>query len=177
MSFMAVTTKKTNTRIKNERQELLEDLEQYILNNQSIDLITWRLLGGRHFMHNKPVSTLDFVTAGTKGISKRSLVALACTLDIPMRAMAHMLNLSEKTLGRKKPDDLLDKLPSSLSIEIAQTVARGIEVFDGRDKFNRWLQKENRALRGQKPFDLLNTPTGIKLVNQVLGRIEEGVYS
>ena len=105
------------------------------------------------------------------------MTALAHTLDIPMRTMAYLLNLSEKTLGRKKPDDLLDKLPSSLSIEIAQTVARGIEVFEDRNKFNRWLKKENKALRGQKPFDLLNTPTGIKLVNQVLGRIEDGVYS
>ncbi|HEX5155525.1 MAG TPA: antitoxin Xre/MbcA/ParS toxin-binding domain-containing protein [Parafilimonas sp.] len=174
---MAVATKKITTRVKDEKQELLQDVEQYILKNQSADLITWRLLGGRYFMQNKPVSTFDFVAAGTRGIRKRSVAALAHILDIPMRTMAHMLNLSEKTLGRKKPDDLLDKLPSSLSIEIAQTVARGIELFEDRDKFNRWLQKENRALRGQKPFDLLNTPTGIKLVNQVLGRIEEGVYS
>jgi putative toxin-antitoxin system antitoxin component (TIGR02293 family) len=128
-------------------------------------------------MQDKPVSNFDFMTAGIKGIRKRSVTALAHTLDIPMRTMAYLLNLSEKTLGRKKPDDLLDKLPSSLSIEIAQTVARGIEVFEDRNKFNRWLKKENKALRGQKPFDLLNTPTGIKLVNQVLGRIEDGVYS
>jgi len=165
------------TENKNEKLQLLKDLEEYVLKNQSAELITWRLLGGPYFMDNKPVSALDFVAAGIKGISKRSVAALALTLDIPMRTMARMLNLSEKTLGRKKPDDLLDKLPSSLSIEIAQTVARGIEVFEDRGKFNRWLQKENRALRGQKPFDLLNTPTGIKLVNQVLGRIEEGVYS
>jgi putative toxin-antitoxin system antitoxin component (TIGR02293 family) len=128
-------------------------------------------------MPKEPVSTLDFLAAGTRGIPKRSLTTLAYTLGIPMKQMAQILNVSEKTLGRKKPDDLLDKLPSSLSIEIAQTVARGMEVFEDRDKFNRWLQKQNRALRGQKPFDLLNTPTGIKLVNQVLGRIEEGVYS
>jgi putative toxin-antitoxin system antitoxin component (TIGR02293 family) len=173
---MAATQKKI-ARANDEKQELLKDLEEYVLKNQSAELITWRLLGGPHFMLNKPVSTLDFVAAGIRGIRKRSVAALAHTLDIPMRTMAHMLNLSEKTLGRKKPDDLLDKLPSSLSIEIAQTVARGIELFEDRDKFNRWLQKENRALRGQKPFDLLNTPTGIKLVNQILGRIEEGVYS
>jgi uncharacterized protein (DUF2384 family) len=52
-----------------------------------------------------------------------------------------------------------------------------LSVFEDAQKLKRWLHKENKALNGQKPFDLLNTPTGIKLVNQILGRIEDGVYS
>lgn len=178
MSFyMTAITQKTPVAIKDEKLALLQDIDQYIRKNQPANVITWRLLGGRKFMYNKPVSSLDFVMAGVKGIPKSSVTALAYTLNIPMRMMAHILNLSEKTLGRKKSNDLLDQLSSSLSIEIAQTIARGLEVFEERDKFNRWLQKENRALKGQKPFDLLSTPTGIKLVNEVLGRIEDGVYS
>ena len=94
-----------------------------------------------------------------------------------MKDMATLLNISYKTLGRKKGTDVLDSLASSLSIEIANTFTKGLSVFEDPDKFNHWLQKGNRALNGKKPFELLNTPTGIKLVNQVLGRIKEGVYT
>ena len=94
-----------------------------------------------------------------------------------MKDMANLLNISYKTLGRKKNTDLLSSLASSLTIEIADTITKGLYVFEDATKLNRWLHKENKALNGNKPFDLLNTPTGIKLVNQILGRIGEGVYS
>ncbi len=139
--------------------------------------ITWLILGSTHFMEKEPVSGLDFLMASEKGIPKLSLEHLADVLDIPMKDMADLLNLSYKTLSRKKKTDVLNTLVSSLSIEIAHTIALGLAIFEDPDKLNRWLHKENKALSGQKPFDLLNTPTGIKLVNQILGRIEEGVYS
>lgn len=143
----------------------------------SIQFITWLILGGKEFMPKEPASTLDFIDAGNKGIPKFSVSNLAELMDVPMKDMAVLLNVSYKTLGRKKATDLLDGLTSSLSIEIAHTFAKGLSVFENTKQFNHWLQKGNRALKGQKPFDLLNTPTGIKLVNQVLGRIAEGVYT
>ena len=128
-------------------------------------------------MPSKPTSHLDFVTAGARGIPKFSIVNLSEVLDVPMKDMAVLLNISYKTLGRKKQTDPLDTLASSLSVEIANTITKGLSVFENADKFNQWLHKENRALKGQAPFSLLNTPTGIKVVNQVLGRIEEGIYT
>jgi putative toxin-antitoxin system antitoxin component (TIGR02293 family) len=152
-------------------------LKDQILRHEPVTLMTWVMLGGNYFMSALPVSTLDFLSAGSKGIPKSSIINLATVLNVPMKDMATMLNLSYKTLGRKKKTDLLDTITSSLSIEIANTIAKGLTVFEDADKLNRWLHKENRALQGQKPFDMLNTPTGIRLVNQILGRIEEGVYT
>ena len=152
-------------------------LKSHLEKNESTDIITWVMLGGKHFMATRPSSKIDYVTASARGIPKLSVINLAAVLNVPMKDMATLLNVSYKTLGRKKKTDILDSLSSSLSIEIANTIANGLSVFEDADKFNRWIQKNNRALKGQKPFDLLNTPTGIKLVNQILGRIEEGVYS
>ena len=139
--------------------------------------LAWLILGGDKFLANEPVSGLDFLYASVKGIPKSSIESLADVMDIPMKEMAGLLNLSYKTLARKKKTDVLGNLVSSLSIEIANTMAKGLAVFEDFEKLNRWMHKDNKALNGQKPFDLLNTPTGLKLVNQVLGRIEEGVYS
>jgi putative toxin-antitoxin system antitoxin component (TIGR02293 family) len=139
--------------------------------------MTWRLLGGHQFMAHKPKTSLEFYGAVRKGVPKLAIDYLAKVLGIPMTKMAILLNLSYKTLTRKNTIDLLDTPVSSHAYEIADTIAKGLSVFEDEDRLNRWLNKGNRALNGAKPFDLLDTSTGIKLVNQMLGRIEEGVYS
>jgi len=152
-------------------------LKNYLINGASVNALAWALLGGKHFMAATPKTGLDYLAATNRGIPKLAIHNLAEAIDVPMKDMATLLNVSYKTLGRKKKTDTLDSLSSSLSIELANTVAKGLSVFEDMDKFSRWLQKENRALQGQRPFDLLNTPTGIKMVNKLLGRIEEGVYT
>jgi putative toxin-antitoxin system antitoxin component (TIGR02293 family) len=165
------------TGLKTDPTNILAVLNNCLQKNEPTDLVTWLMLGGQNFMPSKPTSVFDFLLAGTRGIPKLSVTNLATILDSPMKDMAHMLNISYKTLGRKKNTDILDSVTSSLSIEIANTITKGLYVFEDADRLNRWLHKENKALNGQKPFDLLNSPLGIKLVNQVLGRIEEGVYT
>jgi ribosomal protein S16 len=41
----------------------------------------------------------------------------------------------------------------------------------------RWLHRPNRALGGPAPLTLLDTDLGAQQVEQLLGRIEHGVYS
>ena len=171
MSIMNLSVSKTG------KQKVVEDLKAVTKKRASTNELTWMILGGEQFMAHEPVSGLDFLTASAEGIPKLSIESLAGVMQIPMKDMAVLLNLSYKTLSRKKRTDVLSNLVSSLSIEIANTFAKGLAVFEDADRLNRWLHKENKALNGQKPFDLLNTPTGLKLVNQILGRIEEGVYS
>lgn len=91
--------------------------------------------------------------------------------------LSDMLNVSYKTLSRKGNNDLLDGWISSHSIEIAQTIAHGLDLFGDREKLKRWLRKPNRALKGKIPLELLKYPTGIRLVNQVMHRIEEGIHT
>jgi len=162
---------------ENDSSDIVLLLKDQIRKNASSDIITWLMLGGKEFMPSRPSSVIDFFTASSRGIPKLSLINLATVMNVPMKDIATLLNVSYKTLGRKKKTDMLDSISSSLSIEIANTIAKGLSVFEDSSKLNRWLHKENRALKGQKPFDLLSTPTGIKLVNQILGRIEEGVYT
>lgn len=154
-----------------------EMIRIYIRKGASPALITWAILGGKKFMPEEPVSSFDFLAAAIHGITKESVMNLADLMDVPMKDMAVLLNVSYKTLGRKRRTDSLDSLVSSLSIEIANTLANGLALFEDAAAMNRWLQKENRALNGKKPIELMSSPTGIKLVNSVLIRMEEGVYT
>ena len=162
---------------KIELSNLITLLNGHLKENEPPDFITWYMLGGTNFMPVKPSSSIDFVIASSKGIPKLSVHNLAILLGVEMKDMAVLLNVSYKTLGKKKNTDTLSNITSSLTIEIANTITKGLYLFEDADKLNRWLHKANKALNGKKPFDLLNTPTGIKLVNQIIGRIEEGVYT
>jgi putative toxin-antitoxin system antitoxin component (TIGR02293 family) len=156
-----------------EKQGVSEQVNRYISEGASPYLLTWAILGGRDFMVEEPVSALEYLSASNHGIPKQAVINLAEIMNLPMKDIAVLLN----TLGRKSDTDMLDSLSSSISIEIAQVMAKGLSLFEDRDKLKRWLYTENRALQGRKPFDILNTPTGIKMVNRVLTRIEEGVYT
>ena len=88
-----------------------------------------------------------------------------------------ILNISIKTMERKNPTDKLDEKTSSHALEVARVMQHTYEVFEEEEKAKSWLNRENRALNGVKPVELLNTLTGINMVNDILTRIEEGVYS
>jgi putative toxin-antitoxin system antitoxin component (TIGR02293 family) len=123
-------------------------------------------------------SEFDVIGLVQRGISRGSVDVLANRLGVSRKKMAEdILSVSIKTMERKSPKEKLDKRTSSHAVEIARVMRHAFEVFEDADKVKRWMNQENRALHGQKPVDLLETLTGINLVNDILGRIEEGVYS
>lgn len=143
----------------------------------SEEALAWGMLGGGSFLLKEPSSALEYVAAGREGIRKAAVEHLSRQMSIPMKDMADLLSVSYKTLSRKRSDDRLDALTSSMSIEIAGAVARGLIVFGDLDRLRRWLRKENRALGGSRPVELLNTPTGIRIVCRLLHRIQEGILT
>ena len=54
--------------------------------------------------------------------------------------------------------------------------ARGIEVFEDRNKYRKWLRYPVRALGHKTPASLLKTISGAQKVLDALERIEYGVY-
>lgn len=136
------------------------------------------LLGGADLIREKIKSVFDLITLSNKGIKKASLDALVSHMGMTKKNFAEdILNLSVKTLERKKADDLLDRYTSSHIIEVTKVVAHAFEVFEQEEKMQKWLNTPNRALNQMKPVDLFYIPTGLAMVDNVLGRIEEGVYS
>lgn len=140
-------------------------------------LITY-WLGGVALVPKPIHSDFDLLLAASEGIPKSSVDVLANHLGITRKSMAEdIFDLSVKTLERKAPSDKLDKKTSSHAFEIAKLMQHAYEVFEDDDKIKRWISRQNRALNGMKPLQLFNTLTGLSMVNDILGRIEEGVYS
>jgi putative toxin-antitoxin system antitoxin component (TIGR02293 family) len=136
------------------------------------------LLGGKSIITKPIQSDFDIIDLSSEGITKASLDTLIGYLGISKKAFSeNILDASVKTLQRKKSTDKLDKRTSSHIIEIAKVVEHAFEVFENEEKVKRWLNYPNRALNNIKPIDLFYLPTGLKMVDDILGRIEHGVYS
>ncbi|NCD68464.1 type II RES/Xre toxin-antitoxin system antitoxin [Mucilaginibacter agri] len=69
------------------------------------------------------------------------------------------------------------RLDASLSEKILKAFAlfeKGIGLFGSADVFHNWLNKPAYGLGNQTPFDLLDTFTGINLIEEELIRLEYG---
>lgn len=136
------------------------------------------LLGGTNLVQDKIKSTFDLITLSNKGIKKASLDALIGHMGMTKKNfIENILNVSVKTIERKKSTDLLDPFTSSHIIEVAKVVEHTFEVFEAEEKVKKWLNTPSSALNKMKPIDLFYIPTGLAMVDHVLGRIEEGVYT
>jgi putative toxin-antitoxin system antitoxin component (TIGR02293 family) len=123
-------------------------------------------------------SEFDLISIAQRGITKGSVDSLASYLGISRKNMAEdIFDISVKTLERKDAHTKLDKKTSSHALEIAKVVQHVYEVFRDEAKVKLWINRENRALNNLKPVQLFDTLTGLNLVHDILGRIEEGVYS
>ncbi|MBM0105801.1 DUF2384 domain-containing protein [Steroidobacter sp. S1-65] len=51
---------------------------------------------------------------------------------------------------------------------------RAVQVFNSKEKARDWLKKQNPALQGEVPLELLATDAGAELVTDELTRIDYG---
>ena len=59
----------------------------------------------------------------------------------------------------------------------ARLLGRAVEVLEGEDAARRWLTRPQYGLGGAVPLDFAETEAGAREVENVLGRIDYGVYS
>ncbi|RYE29749.1 MAG: DUF2384 domain-containing protein [Sphingobacteriaceae bacterium] len=136
------------------------------------------LLGGEKVIKSPLYSEFDLILLSQQGISKASLEALITNTGVPKKFFIEkILDISVKTIERKQENDRLNQRTSSHLIEIAKVMEHAYTVFESAEKVHYWLNTENQALNNLKPINLFSISTGLLMVNQVLGRIEEGVFS
>ncbi len=120
----------------------------------------------------------SLIASTRHGISASILSELAAALFTDRKSVAELLNISGRTLSRRlQGNSTLTAEESDRAVRLARIVSFAAEMIGDQEKAAHWLQTPNRALEGHRPFDLLDTDTGVEAVRDVLGRIAYGVYS
>ena len=136
-----------------------------------------KVLGGEKVLRMRIQRRQDLISLGHRGVTKDALLNLARFLSFPIDQIAELLPISERTIQRYTRGQHFNRAVSEQILQIAEVVAKGVEVFEDRDRFLTWMQQPNVALGNKTPVSLLSSRFGTQMVLDELGRIEHGVLS
>ena len=91
--------------------------------------------------------------------------------------IAEVLDLPARTLTRRKRTQRLAAAESDRLYRFSRVLVHAERALGSRDKAAQRLHRPNRALHGATPLALLDTDIGATEVEDVLGRLEHGVFS
>jgi putative toxin-antitoxin system antitoxin component (TIGR02293 family) len=136
------------------------------------------ILGGRKVLGRSIKNPDDLTRLIRKGLPAGSVSALAGKLHVANSVLSRQLGIPQRTLTRRLSEALLlTPAESDRTVRMARVYANAVEMIGDEEKAISWLSTPNRALGGERPLDQLDTDTGARVVEDVLGRIAYGVYS
>ena len=137
------------------------------------DVLGGEVILGGSFKRNGELAELV-----REGIPVRSLTLLALRLDLAQSEISEKIGIPQRTLTRRNAQDArLTPAESDRTVRLAQVFANATETLGSGEKAAAWLKTPNRALRGGRPLDQVDTDPGVREVEDILGRIAYGVYS
>ncbi len=98
-------------------------------------------------------------------------------LGVSQQRLAEVLLIPARTLTRRRKSGSFHVDESDRIIRVARVYAHALNVFESPERAAGWLQRNNTVLDGAAPLSLLDTGPGARLVDELLGRIEHGVFS
>lgn len=138
-----------------------------------------KALGGSKVLGSNVVSSLDFSDLIQEGLPSQSVFILQNLLALNDEEYSSTLGVSLKWLGRyrKTPRDHLDTSISDRLYRIARIFKLAEDVLENKDAAKHWLHRAQAGLNERIPLELLRTEAGTKEVEELLYRIEYGIYS
>lgn len=118
----------------------------------------------------------DLVDLARTGIETKYLREIQQMSSLTDKELSEILPISQRQLQRYAADHKLNKAITAHLIQLVDLFQKGFKLF-GEDKFKQWIRKENKVLNNYTPVELMDTSIGIEMIEDVIGRIEHGVYS
>jgi putative toxin-antitoxin system antitoxin component (TIGR02293 family) len=117
----------------------------------------------------------DAASKISRGLYTDILITIQSRLKLTNLELAELLQLSPRTLDRRRKEVTLPADESERSYRIARLTELAMQVFEDQDKVSAWFTQPNFALGNQKPLDLIKSEPGARLVERLLHQIEHGI--
>lgn len=113
-----------------------------------------------------------------RGFSFGTLERVGQATGLPLDRLATSIGISPRTLTRRKKNSKLKAWESDRLVSISRLLAFALELFEGdTEKASGWFVQSNRALGDVSPLEMAATETGAREVENLIGRLEHGVFS
>lgn len=125
------------------------------------------------------VSTFPSMARTIKtGVKPSSLYALQEMLGITRQELAARVNIPKATLDRRaRLDQALPPDETERVLRLFRLFKIAEETLGDADKAKLWFHTANKALGGASPLEYADSEPGAREVENLLGRIQYGVYS
>ena len=135
-------------------------------------------LWGKAATHCGPVNNDEqLISLLRQGLPFTVLERITTLFNLSRDEVARVLVIPPRTLARRKREQRLAADESDRLYRLSRILAHAEQVFNNRSKVATWLHRPNQALHNAIPLDLLDTDIGATQVDDVLGRIEHGIFS
>lgn len=125
----------------------------------------------------QPQSSTELIAKIKKGLPVRAFERLCHNLEISEKALAGYLNIAISTLARRKKSGRMTFEESERIYRIARLFDRAVEVFGDKQMGRKWLKEPAWALGDVPPIEYAETELGAQEVDDLLGRIDHGIFT
>lgn len=102
--------------------------------------------------------------------------ALRDLLKISEEDLASYVGISTATLHRRKKSAQLETPESERIVRFARLFGLAMEIFSSEEGAREWLKASNPGTAGESPLSYADTEYGAREVENLLGRIDRGVF-
>jgi putative toxin-antitoxin system antitoxin component (TIGR02293 family) len=134
-------------------------------------------LGGETVLGRPFRSDLDLRSAIREGFPPAVVEQVMHSAGISLKELAASLDLSPRSLQRRRREGRLASYESDRLFRLARIVALAKRYLGEEQRAVRWLKRPNRALGGSTPLEFIDTELGARAVENALGRIAYGGVS
>ena len=137
------------------------------------------VMGGPRNLGGVVRNQIELAERITQGLPRSAALAVRRRLGLTEAELAAGLGVSAKTLQRQTKEAAVRLKPaqSDRLYRLARVAALAEEVLEDRARAHRWLREPQRGLGNRAPLDLIASEAGAREVEDLLGRIEYGVFS
>jgi putative toxin-antitoxin system antitoxin component (TIGR02293 family) len=122
-----------------------------------------------------PINVIDRINAG---FAFETLDTFEKSTDLPLVKIAALIGIPLRTLSRRRKAGRLYPDESDRLVRVARVVDKAVQLFEGdRAAAMQWLQKPQPALDGREPLDFASTDAAAREVEDLIGRLEHGVFT
>lgn len=123
-------------------------------------------------------NTAEIIQQVARGFSFATLQTLEFNSGLALSLLASVIGIPERTLARRKTAGKLAPDESERLLRIANLFEKCVELFEGdvATAVN-WLTTPKKALNQEPPLIYARTEFGAREVEDLIGRLEHGVFA
>ena len=127
------------------------------------------------------IKTADFIQVTRQlktGFSYASLTHFQKQSGLTLEAITKVLQIPRRALAQRNARGSLTPQESERLLRLALVFEKAVDLFEGKtDAARDWLKAPNKALAGASPLAVVETEIGAREVEDLIGRLEHGVFA